>query len=341
MATFLVIGDPHIRSKFMREAETMVSLCISLAKEMMPDGVIILGDILDTHEIVRTFPFNLACRFIEEMANITRTFLLIGNHDYINGSQFLTTNHPFNALKNRDNIFIIDTPMSFIINDMTFSFCPYVPPGRFMEALENIEWRESKCIFAHQEFKGAHYGMGESTTGDDWERDYPPVISGHIHEEQHLPSGVHYVGTPYQHSYTESCNKYIWKVEFGTGKKKKKREFDAPFSYEKISLGMKGKKSYNLTIDEFNERRDAIEEESENVELRLLIRGKRDEIASFRKSPLSKISGVRINFSFLDEATVNIPEKLKSLTKFKDVLDVMVKEHEDELLEKLYHDLMI
>ena len=45
--------------------------------------------------------------------------------------------------------------------------------------------------------------------GDKWCEDYPPVISGHIHDYQVL-GGVTYVGTPYQTGYGDNTNKGIY-----------------------------------------------------------------------------------------------------------------------------------
>ncbi len=66
---------------------------------------------------------------------------------------------------------------------------PYVPPGRFVEALNIIDnewWKNVNCIFAHQEFYGCKMGAIESIEGDKWDHSFPLVISGHIHSEQRL-----------------------------------------------------------------------------------------------------------------------------------------------------------
>ncbi len=52
---------------------------------------------------------------------------------------------------------------------------PYVPPGRFVEALNIIDnewWKNVNCIFAHQEFYGCKMGAIESIEGDKWDHSF-------------------------------------------------------------------------------------------------------------------------------------------------------------------------
>ena len=76
-----------------------------------------------------------------------------------------------------------------------FLFVPYVPPGRFVEALEtykNINWKDVDCIFAHQEFYGCKMGAILSEEGDKWESKWPLVVSGHIHSRQWINKNIYY-----------------------------------------------------------------------------------------------------------------------------------------------------
>ena len=42
------------------------------------------------------------------MSNITKTIVIVGNHDLINNQQFLTQNHWMNAMKDWENVRVID-----------------------------------------------------------------------------------------------------------------------------------------------------------------------------------------------------------------------------------------
>jgi DNA repair exonuclease SbcCD nuclease subunit len=336
-----VIGDPHIRQKFMDDAEKLVSFTVALAKELKPDLIVCLGDILDTHEVVRTIPYKFACSFLEQLSEIAHTFLLIGNHDMINASQFLTDNHPFNPLKRVPRLHIVDKPVDATLKGMKFVFCPFVPPGRFIDALSvgnpdtqayPIQWEDAQCIFAHQEFKGCHYGgVMESVSGDEWDKSKPPVISGHIHEEQHLKNGVHYVGTPIQHDYASGDvpEKFVWLVTFTKGKRFSKEDI------EKHNLGIRGKKQLVLSIEEVEARQEEIMREQDDIrgnDIRLVVTGTKETIMAFRLSPLAKsFPGVKLCYKFDDSLDIIHDESMDAeRPTFEDVFRRMVVENGDE-----------
>ncbi len=54
-----------------------------------------------------------------------------------------------NALKEWNNTFIIDFTSIIKIKNFTFGMVPYVPPGRFVEALNIIDnewWKNVKLV---------------------------------------------------------------------------------------------------------------------------------------------------------------------------------------------------
>ena len=53
----------------------------ALCNEVKPDLVVILGDLLHTHERLHVTPYNKALEFVTRMRNITDTVVLVGNHD--------------------------------------------------------------------------------------------------------------------------------------------------------------------------------------------------------------------------------------------------------------------
>ena len=107
-----------------------------------------------------------------------------------------------NALKKWDNVCVVDKPIITKIGEVNIAMCPYVPNGRFVEALSTTignDWRNCRMIFAHQEFKGCKMGHIISTEGDEWSDEYPPIISGHIHDYQKI-NNIFYPGSAIQHS---------------------------------------------------------------------------------------------------------------------------------------------
>ena len=80
-------------------------------------------------------PLNKAYHFVKTMSRIAKTIVIVGNHDLINNQQFLTQNHWMNAMKQWENVTVCDDV--FIENN--FLYAPYVPNGRFMEAISKCE----------------------------------------------------------------------------------------------------------------------------------------------------------------------------------------------------------
>ena len=160
----LVIGDPHFKVSNTYETNLMVAAIFNIIQKNDYDIVVVLGDILDRHETIHVSPLTRAIDFLCKLIKIIPTFILIGNHDLKNNKQFMSEEHPFTSLKyfcqsyeyNNDlgiKSMIIDRTSTITIKNQKFVFVPYVPPGRFIEALEiSTGWNDSTCILAHKEF---------------------------------------------------------------------------------------------------------------------------------------------------------------------------------------------
>lgn len=139
--TCLAIGDPHFQVTNVRECELLIQRVELLIRTMKPTFVVVLGDTLHTHEKIHVSPLNVVYKFFTMLSELVQTFVLIGNHDMINHSQFLTDQHCFNAFKRWPNLTIVDQVHVARIGGRKFVFCPYVPPGRFVEALDTVKQR--------------------------------------------------------------------------------------------------------------------------------------------------------------------------------------------------------
>ena len=122
-------------------------------------------------------------------------------------------------------------------------FLPYVPPGKFQQALNKTNIENATCIFAHQEFKDAQMGAIKSTDGDEFSVDNPFVISGHIHDYQYLQENILYIGTPIQHTFGDNPNKTISLFNFQSPTLR---------SEERINLGLPRKATVRITYEEVN-----------------------------------------------------------------------------------------
>ena len=264
MTKILCVGDIHIKPSNLSFVKLLTDRIILEISNSSPDFVVFLGDLSDSHEKIHTQCLNAIQSLLNKVSKACPTFALIGNHDIISPNLFLTKEHPFGTFDIEGRLQIIDKP----IQAGAMLFVPYVPAGRFKEALSGIDMTPFKIVFAHQEFLGCKFNGQESSVGDHW--DLPiQVVSGHIHEKQSVGM-VYYTGTPYQTNFGESANKSIALVELN--------EMTGSIAIQEIYLGMPQKITEHLDITEARKF-----EIPENTDLRLTISGTHDQIAAFKK----------------------------------------------------------
>lgn len=191
-----------------------------------------------------------------------------------NNQQFLTTNHWMNGMKEWDNVEIVDTVTHRIIEEIHLVFCPYVPPGKFQEALNTNEenWKRADCIFAHQEFYGCKMGAIVSVEGDKWPEDFPCVISGHIHSRQVIQDNVYYCGSSMQNAFGESDKNIIPILTWTKSGK--------PYDLKEIDLELPRKKIIYTDVQSMEDY-EAPETEDK---IKITISGVYDEFKAFKKT---------------------------------------------------------
>lgn len=80
--TCLAIGDPHFQVNNVPDAQDLIKKVNHMVEQLNPTFVVILGDLLHTHEKIHVTPFNLATKLIKSLSEKVQVFLIIGNHDY-------------------------------------------------------------------------------------------------------------------------------------------------------------------------------------------------------------------------------------------------------------------
>jgi DNA repair exonuclease SbcCD nuclease subunit len=293
-ARFLAIGDPHFRQETLHLLDLYISRVLDVIREHNPDAVVILGDLLHTHERLHTTILNKAHDFVEAVSQVRPVHVLVGNHDYINNSQFLSSSHWMNGMKKWPNVRIVDEVVVTEINGVRAVMCPYVPPGRFREALgENITGAD--LVFCHQEFKGCKMGAIVSVEGDEWFDDDPYVISGHVHDKQRLAHNLYYAGSSLQHAYGESHDKTIALVDVRT---------EGAVEVSELSLAMPIKSIIYTTISELKEKGASTERRGPDDQVRYTITAPKAERKQFEKTKLYKEMvkrGDKVVFRDVDE----------------------------------------
>lgn len=207
----LTIGDPHIKVNNLPEIEIIKEHAAKIIELRKPHLLVVLGDVLHTNARINSYALTAAVNFLRELsALVPQTVLIIGNHDRPNCSDFLSDIHPFTALKDWQNFHVVDKVLALQIEGFAITCLPYVPAGRFAEALAtNEKSLPADIIFCHQDFYGARYSTERMADHGDRVENIANtlIISGHIHAYQKLPPNIIYVGTPMQQDFGEDANK--------------------------------------------------------------------------------------------------------------------------------------
>lgn len=285
----LVVGDPHFTLNNRAETDQLQVDLLELQKEV--DLVVILGDILDRHSQIHLLVFNRAVALLQALADQGSTVVLIGNHDRVNNQDFLSNHHPFVG-QERDSLYIIaqprvmefplkipsretKSPVGVEFQGMRFLFCPFVAEGRWLEAIESINLSEIDYVFAHQSFRGAKIDGQVIETRDIWEVDAPLMISGHIHERQQIQPNLLYIGTPFQQSFRESCDKSVSIFTLTS----------ESWSEERVDLHIPLKRSFECLIRQLDELDFGVLLEKSRPEMiRLVLKGTEAEVKAIQKS---------------------------------------------------------
>lgn len=225
----LIIGDLHIKTNNERQIaiatidimETIINNHIAF--------IVILGDTLDN---MGKIDMECLCRAADLFELLATTgkhiFILIGNHDRKNNREYMNNRHPFRGFDKYPGITIVSSCFvyDFQLKDigidtdkkLKICFVPYVPNNMYMKALQDckINPEEISLFFSHSEFEGCKINKLSKTKCDIWPKNYPLNISGHIHNYEIVQDNLIYVGTPFQHDYTEPPNKGIFLLDLKT-----------------------------------------------------------------------------------------------------------------------------
>lgn len=332
----LFIGDPHFKIKNIEYIPLFISKVLKVINDFKLDFVVVAGDLLDNHDRVDVEPLNLAIEFINLLRKQIKTFVLVGNHDYKNNQQFLTNHHWMNSLKYWDNVVIVDDVSTFKVKKSEFLFVPYVPPGRFIEALETKFLKENfknfKAIFAHQEFYGCKMGPIKSKEGDQWNLDWPIVISGHIHNKQWCQKNIYYPGSAMQHAFGQSIENTVSILNF----------YDDELSYEEIDLKMPKLTIKYMSIKDVMQPLDKYKNKK-GRKYKIVLQGTNEEFQTFKKCLRYKElldDGFKITFKVKNNVMVK-DTQLTTQKKFIDILNKKIKEEEDPELESILQQFLI
>ena len=303
----LVIGDTHFEPQRNEDTQVMAENVLTVVKRLVDylDAVILLGDIIDR--------FNMraladAEKWVYSLSKLIPVFVLVGNHDLASHADFLQQRHPFAMLNMLDNVTVVDHPLKVIIKGINVLMVPYVPDGRFDEAIRmvdpDLEYLETcHATFSHQTIYMSLYNGIRNTNGDKWALSRPYLVNGHIHEQSDVQDNVKNLGSPYQISHGEPENNSIMilrlkpgpeegddsmeeisalqgllKLPIATPGEKATHKFARLCEHQLLSLKVPVKRTTRLTYQEFCDY--TYEEDPRVFQLRIVIKGSKSEIQS-------------------------------------------------------------
>jgi len=327
----LCIGDLHYKTSNLPESEQLNRLLLEIIRKQRPTLVVIMGDTLHTHSKIHLDPLCLAVEFFREVSELCPVRVLIGNHDRRNNSDYLSPIHPFSSIEQTHRIRVIAQPLVELWDKDKLLFVPYVPPGKFISAIQTCikvpeELPDVRAVFAHQELRGVKMGTITSSHGDIWPSDYPLLISGHIHQHQRLSSNIVYVGTPRMTDFGDSSDKTVSVFQ--------------EWEEVRIPVGLPQK----ITLESEYDRLAKLEPDlrrlfGPGIDLRVIIRGTPDQIKALPTNKLYLVWKDRVKFvtRMLRELDSELPEVVTApvgfLVELTSRLDEFDRSHLTRILE--------
>lgn len=355
----LAIGDQHFKLDNITQVELFINKLSSHLLREKYDVIISGGDLLDTHERLHTQCLNKAIDYLKLLSSNAKTYVLVGNHDMINPSQFLTTNHWLNAVKEWDkkyDITVVDKPEKYIKDNYTLVMCPYVPDGMFCSALdilnnEEFNWKNANLIFGHQTMDGVKMGSITAEKVEEWKQEYPTMISFHVHDMQMVSSNLFYTGSCMQHSFGETIRKYLWRIEL-TDENIQDDDTISFFnkvgstsvSCNKIDLGVPRRKIINCTTKELEEMKsidDVIPRIYRNdmYILKIVVSGNSFDFKNLRRKEYLKPIFMKYKVIFKQSITTNINKEDLSKEDIDDVSSSFENIFKDILMKEVEPDM--
>lgn len=190
-----LIGDPHAKLNSLSDLSVINQYIISLKKEGKIQKAIFLGDLFDTHSVMRIEIWNF---WKQQISLLLEHFspediaIISGNHDKPGSYE----KENLSAIATLNSVVLVyDAP--FVWNSITL--VPfYSKESDFIDACKNTQVMGSytKYLVCHQTFNGAKYDNGMyAPDGFDYTLiPHEKIISGHIHTTMEFDK-VFYPGT--------------------------------------------------------------------------------------------------------------------------------------------------
>lgn len=330
--TILALGDLHIQPDNLADIKIYLNQLKKFLEERKDfDLIVIMGDTLHTHELVYSQCLNMMLEYIWLCQAHAPTYILIGNHELVNNGEFLNDQHPFVGWKKTYNI--VDRVIHMEIKDKHLLLSPYVPDGRFVEALKtnSFDFRKADCIFGHQLLDGAKMGAIKAKGIEEWKKEYPMLISGHIHDQQDPQPNLHYTGSSIQVAFGEQEDHTASVITI------RDIESGSKITIEKVNLHPPTKRTIYLDIGKV---RSTEIKQDENTMVKLSISGDSEDFKTFKKTQQYKdylSKGIKVVFKQKKKYQPELPSTNQKT--FPNILFELIEK--DPHLVSLYQQIFV
>lgn len=373
----MLIGDIHFQSQSYEQGEEFIEKCLNTLDRYKPKMVVLMGDILDTFGDSKQSPFNQCYNFIDKITSrdwCLALFIIMGNHDLMNNTQFLSDKHFFNPYKKWPKVVVVDIPIHLTFQadtskDRNIVMCPYVYKGRFKEALDRagtyytlsendglvflkdkhdkVDYSTVHIIMCHQEFKGVKYGNTISSDGDALTKNLKKIqiITGHIHEKFSMEN-IRGIGSARQVKFDEPPNKSIVSLSFSDEyyDPKKEEYIDTEINlFKEVDLHLKVYKELHYNFDSEDDDLSSLPsikdfdfEACQSAHIKVLLHATPEQTKIFRHSlQYKKLISNSVKVNFVNDVGNTEDDENAEITSGGDRLDIKAKTFDEILLEKV------
>lgn len=314
---FLIIGDLHFQVKNRNETDILHQETLKIIQEYKVSDVVILGDTLHRHDKIDMSPL---CRAIQYFQDIQQSgvnlYILIGNHDRPHHIQYKYDDHPFNSLKLWERTYIVDQPMVFNTFIGKILCIPYYPNGTCMQHLTNIDMSDIKLAFSHVEFDGTYTSRFSSVKCDYWPDNYPTNYGGHIHNAEYVKHNLIYVGTPFQHDFSDSTDKGVFLL-------------DSSLTLSKIKLPIPPKIQLKITVKDLEKLELPTDGENSNIKITIVGCANEAKLLLKNKELAKRLANVKVQFHDTSLISNKINTDIVNNTPFSDRLLQEIQKHNE------------
>ena len=178
-------------------------------KENNIDRIVFCGDLFHTHGRIETEVLEVAVKEFSALSRIAECFMLVGNHDMKSKDGAINACNIFTDLG-----WSVVTPRQYYTaSDMAFfSYTDDLETFQFF-----MDRLDKKYVFMHQGVQSVPVGSGFEIPNEFLKPDNIPkcvkfLFTGHYHRHQKVSTKLIVIGSPMQHTWSDSGDKKGWVV---------------------------------------------------------------------------------------------------------------------------------